>query len=364
MEGNKKLSNRQIKALVISTIVGVGILSLPNSLALANGNDGWIPIIIAGLLTAAIVAIIGRIFDLYPDKDFFQIGRELLGNWLFTLFLLIFSAYLIGLMSFLSRSLAELVRAFLLDTTPTEVIIITFILVTSYIAREEINIIGRLAYHIYPLIIVATLTLVIFSLPSVDFTNILPLFQSKMSDIPKGIRTSFFSFVGYEILFFSLPYSEKKDGRIRAALWAIGLVVLIYLVVFFITLAQYGEPGLKRQVYPTLSLVKEIDLPGFFVENLDGVAMAGWVLMVFSTMAPSYYSAAKIFSHLFGAKDHRLFVIPLLPIVYIVSLLPQNTITLVETLGKFLDYTGLIVIVLLPVLMYVIGLYRLRRKKR
>ena len=50
MAKENKLSNKQIKALVVSTTVGVGILSLPNRLAIANGNDGWIPLILSGLL--------------------------------------------------------------------------------------------------------------------------------------------------------------------------------------------------------------------------------------------------------------------------------------------------------------------------
>lgn len=364
MEGNKRVSNKQIRAMVVSTIVGVGILSLPNQLAMASGNDGWVSILVAGLLTIGVVVFIGKIFDIYPDKDFFQIGREVLGNGIFSIFLIILFAYFIALVAFLSRSLAELIRAFLLATTPTEVIIITFILCTSYIAREEINIIGRLAYHIYPLILISTAALIIVSIPGLDPTNILPLFQSNVKEVPGGIRTSFFSFVGYEILLFSFFYSEKKDGRLKSAIQGVLIVMVIYVTIFFTTLAQYGLHGLQRQAYPTLSLVKEIDLPGFFVENLDGVAMAIWVLIVFSTMAPSYYSAAKVFSNLLNVKDHSMFILPILPIAYIISLLPQNTVTLTETLGKFLDYSGLIVIVILPVLIYFVGIYKLRRNKK
>jgi len=43
---NDKITNIQMMILTVSTVIGVGILSLPASLSQRLGNDGWLLIII------------------------------------------------------------------------------------------------------------------------------------------------------------------------------------------------------------------------------------------------------------------------------------------------------------------------------
>lgn len=364
MGEENKLSSRQIRALIVSTTIGIGILILPNRIAIINGNDGWIPIILAGLLIIPIIIVMNRIFRLNPDKDFFTIGREVLGKWIFNIFLIIFFVYFIMAMSYIVRTLGELIKAFLLETTPIEVLIISFILVTSYIARDNIQIIGRAAYFIYPQILGFVIFLFLVTLPEIDFTNVLPVFQSDFSNIPKGIEVAFFSYLGYEILLFAFPYAEKKRDSLRPALSGLGMVILIYIIIFLLTLSQYGVHSLKSQTFPTLSLVKEVDLPGYFIENLDGLVMAFWVLVIFPTMASYYFASGMVLSNLFNTKDHSLFIVPIAPIVYIISLIPRNAVTLHEGLGRYTNYVAMFTIVIMPIIIYIVALFKTRRQNK
>lgn len=361
MGENSKISSKQIRALVVTTVVGVGILGLPNKIAVLLGNDGWIAIILGGLATVPSIILMNKIFELYPNKDFFQIGYEVLGKWIFNIFLLIFLFYFIMFIAFITRNLAEIVKAFLLETTPTEIIIITFMLATAYTARSNINIIGRAGYHVYPIIIGFVILLTLISLTEVDFTNMLPAFQSNLKDIPKGVILTFGSYTGFEILLFVIPYAEDRKETLKYSLMGMGVITLIYTIIFVISLSQYGLHHLQRQLFPTLALMKEIDLPGFFLENLDGLVMAIWVLVISGTMTPVYYATGNILSNLFSTRVHDLFILPLLPIIYIVSLIPQNLIEVNSYMGKAIDYSGLICIVLMPAIIYCVGYYKVRK---
>ena len=363
MKENSQLSSKQIRTIVITTIIGIGILGLPSNIAKVMGNDGWIGILLGGLLLLPLVVIINRIFIIYPGKDFFEIGYEVLGKWIFNGFLILFLIYFILLSAFIIRYLGEIVKAFLLGITPIEVLIISFILVTTYIARSEINIIGRMSYHIYPIIIGFVIFLTLITLTGVNFTEMLPAFQSNFRDIPKGLWISFFSYSGFEILLFTLPFSEEKNKNMRSSLIGVGMVIAIYLIIFIISLSQYGLEQLQRQIFPTLALIKEVDLPGFFIENLEGVVMSIWILAIFATIGPVYYSTGKIISNLVKIKSHDIFILPLMPIIYIISLMPQNLIELNEKLGRLIDYLGLICIVFMPIFIYLVGYFKLRRKK-
>lgn len=361
MKNLNKISSRQIKAMVVSTVIGVGILTLPNTIALVMGNDGWIAIILGGLFVIPFIIIINKIFELYPNKDFFQIGEEVLGKWIFNIFLIIFFSDFVLFCAFITRNLAEVIKAFLLLTTPIEFIIIAFIIVTSYIARSDIQIIGRASYHIYPIIIGFIVFLIMVTLTGLDFTNMLPVFQSGLKQLPKGIGITFFSYAGFEILLFVLPFAEEKDKTIKSSILGIYLVILIYTAISVISLSQYGLSYLKDQTFPTLSLVKEVDLPGLFIENLDGVVMSAWVIIVFGTLAPYYYSAGKILSNLFSTRSQELFILPLLPIIYIISIIPQNIVELGNTLGRIINYFSIASMILMPTMIYCIGYYKIRR---
>lgn len=361
MKKNNKVSPNQIRGLMVSTIVGIGILSLPNNVAVLVGNDGWITIILGGLLIIPVIIIINKIFEMYPNMSFFQIGELVLGKWIFNFLLILYLSYLIALMGFLTRNLGEIGKAFLLETTPIEVLIISFILVTTYIARSEIHIIARAAYHIYPIIIGLIIFLILVTLPSTDFTNMLPVFQSDIRQFPKSIMIGFFSYSGFEVLLFALPFVEDRKKGLWASLTGLGIVIIIYTITFVISLSQYGIKNLQRQTFPTLSIVKEIDLPGYFIENLDGLVTAIWILIVFASMAATYYFAGKILSNIFRTKDHSLFILPLLPFIYIISLIPQHMIQLGKELGGFIDYSGLILTVLMPITIYIVGYIRRRR---
>ncbi|WP_353095550.1 endospore germination permease [Tissierella praeacuta] len=364
MQRNNKISNKQIRALVVSTTVGTGILSLPNKISLVLGNDSWIGIIVAGLLVGIITIIINKIFHLYPDKDFFEIGKIVLGKWLFNVFLVCFLIYLIMSMAAISRNVGEILKAFLLENTPTEVMIISFILVTTYICRYEIQIIGRAAYHIYPIVIGLVIFLIVVSLTSVDFTNMLPVFQSNLKEIPNGISIGFFSFLGFEILLFSIPFTDDKKKTMSASLQGVVIVTIIYVIAFVLSLSQYGLHSLRRQSFPILSLIKEIDLPGYFIENLDGLFVSIWMLVIFGTMAPFYYSAGKILSNLFCTKDHSLFILPLAPLIYIIALIPKNIFQMGQQTINIVNYLGFISIVLMPIIIYSVGLFKSRRSSK
>ena len=363
MKDNQKMSSKQLKALVVTVVIGVGVLSLPSKIARIQGNDGWIPIILIGLLIILSLIIINKLFGLYPDKDFFEIGEEVLGKWIFKGFLIIFSIHFILSSASVARSLAEIIKAFLLVTTPTEVIIATFLIATSYLARSDTHMIGRASYHIYPIIIGLTIILTLISLTNVDLTNMLPVFQSNLKEMPKSLEIAFYSYSGFEILLFFIPLAEDREDTLRPALKAIGIVMAMYVTVFVLSLSQYGLDHLQRQTFPTLAMIKEIDLPGFFIENLDGLVVAIWILVIFGTMAPYYYCAGKVISKILNTRSHDLFIIPLLPIIYIISLMPPNIIELDSTLNQISDYIGIFSIIVMPAIIYFVGYYKVRRLK-
>lgn len=354
MNKDIKVSNIQVRGLIVSTAVGVGILSLPNALAETMGNKGWIAILISGILTLPVLAIINQLFKQNPNKDFFEIGDETLGIFIFTICKLIFLAYLIVFLSFITRNLGELIKAFLLPTTPISIIVLLFILSTSYIACYEIDVITRMGYILYPIIIMFAVIIVLIALPKADFTNLLPLSNIDIWTIPKGIGKSFFSFTGFEMIIFAIPFVENKDKVFQSCVYAIGTVTLIYIAIFIMTLSHFSIKQIQRQTYPVLQLVKNVDLPGYFVENLDGLIMAIWVIVIFATMAPAFFGSGKILAKIFKTKKHKYFIWGLIPVIYFLSLVPKDLIIINNIMLWYYNILALTSIIIIPSLMLLV----------
>ena len=364
MKKEPKISSIQVKGLIISSIIGVGVLSLPNTLANILEKDGWIPIIITGPLIILFLTIIIHMFRKNPGKDYFEIGRENLGDSLFTIFLLIFFVYLLIAAAFVVRNLGELIKAFLLPRTPMEVIIGSFILVTSYIATYEIDVIARTGYFIYPITIIFSILLILMALPRADFGNILPTFQADFRNIPKGILMTFFSYTGFEIILFAIPHVEDEENVLKSSISGIATVTIIYSALFIMTLTQFNIEQIQRQTFPVLMMAKLLDLPGYFLQNLDNIFLGIWVLVVFATLAPIYYGAGKIVSEIFKTKKHKYYILILAPIIYFLALWPKNIVEVYRRLGTIFNILGIISVLLLPLLLCIVSSIKGREAKK
>lgn len=355
MGDKNKISNEQIKALIVTIVVGVGVLSLPSDMAVRMNNDGWLGILIGGLITIPFIILIDKLFKLYPNKNLFEIGRDTMPNILFKLFMTIFLIYNIVLLSYVIRIFADTIKTYLLETTPTEVIVFSILLATSYIARSQLEVIARMAVMIYPIIIGFIIFLIIISIPSADFSNILPIFRVDYKAIIRGVLMSIFAYSGYEFILLVLPLAENPDKTLRYSLNGMFIIIGIYLLSFFISLSQYGIHQLKRQIWPTIALVKEVDLPGYFLQNLDGIVMALWVMVVYGTIGPALHFSGVILSDILNTKNHELYILPLIPVIYIISLLPKSLVETDETLGILLRPLSIIAIMIIPTILYILA---------
>lgn len=361
MIGKNKVSNQQIKDLLVTTVIGIGILSMPSQMAMLLDNDGWVAIIIGGLLIVPFILMINKIFEMFPGKNIFQIGREVLGNVIFIIFLILLIIYVVLVVSNTVRVFGEVIKAFLLETTPIEVIIITMLLSAAYLSRSGIEVLGRTATMVYPILIGLIIFIVAVGIPDSDFTNIFPIFNSDFRKLPKALMTALYSYAGYEIIVLAYPVSESKKDNLKYALRGIFIVIGIYVVTFIVTLSQFGIGQLKSEIWPTIAVANKIDLPGYFLENLDGIVLALWVIVVYATIGPLLYSGGRYLASLFKTKSHDLFILPLIPVIYTVSLLPDNIVEVYDALSNIFSYIAISSIIVIPAVIFIVALIKKRK---
>ena len=362
-QNNEKISTSQMVSILILIIVGTGILTLPRSLAETVGTDGWIVIFLGGVITTALVYLMSLIIKKMPGKNYMEILTETITKPVAYIVVGIFILYTLILNSFLLRIFGEVIKMFLLLRTPIEVIMFAMLLTCIYLVRRGIETLGRLAELLLPVIILINLPLFLLTIQGTDFSNLLPLFQTPLLDLIKAIPIPFFSFLGFEIMLVFGVFYNKPSMAPKSGIYTMVIVTFFYLFLNTMVLARFGIYQTKHLIWPTLSLFKTIEFPGLFIENVESVVMVMWVSIVFMSIAPFYLSNTLLIAHITDSKDHNMFALPLLPLMYFISLYPDSMAATYHYLDIFTKYASTFIAIIVPVLVLIVLAIKKRRKE-
>ncbi|MCQ1529081.1 GerAB/ArcD/ProY family transporter [Lutispora saccharofermentans] len=357
---NDVISPYQIAMITIMTIVGVGIFSLPSQLAKTAGTDAWFIIIIGGIINMIALYIILVLANRFPGRTFSEFTGEIIGKVPAILLNLIYAAYFAIFIAYEARLLNEVVKVFLLFRTPSEVIIISLILVCTYAVRGGVECIGRVMELFFPVLFIPLFFILLPGMAGFKMTNMLPVFQDIPSKILLSIPIMSLSFAGYEVLLFYIGFMDKPNKSYLSAPIAMAFITLSYVVITVLCFSVYGENLIKELQWPLLGYVRSINLPGLFIERLDGVMLGIWVFTVFTTMISFYFALTYSLSKIFGASEQKQFVLPMVPLIYYIALIPDNVAQINRYATYVFQYFGRILIFIVPLMLLIIA--KLRKK--
>ncbi|SHI52204.1 GerAB/ArcD/ProY family transporter [Lutispora thermophila] len=358
IKNNDTISPYQITMIVIMTIVGVGIFSLPAQLADTAGSDSWFVILIGGLLNLMPLNIILMINNRFPNKTLPEYAQDIVGKVPGKIITAIYAIYFIIFVAYEVRIINEVIKSSLLLRTPSEVIMLTMILTATYAVRGGVECVARVMEMFFPLLFIPLFLIMIPGIADLDLTNIMPVFYNLSSKILVSLPNMALSFAGYEVLMFYVGFMENPKKAYKSANIGIIFVTVLYMVIIILCLTMFGVTMLKDSIWPLLGYVRDIDLPDLFLERLDAVMLAIWLFTVYTTIVSLYFVVTYSISKILGTKEQKQFVLPLVPIIYYMALLPQNIVYLKEMENFLFQYLGIILIFLIPIVLLVIAWIR------
>lgn len=363
MEDNKDIiSINQMIFILILTMVGTGILTLPRNLAEVAAYDHWIILLVGGLVAMVVITIYAWIIRLKPNKPYFEILCHSLTKPIAYLVGFLYMVYVVGMIGLLTRLFGEVIKVYLLNRTPIEVINISILASCIYLSRKGIEVLGKMITLLFPTIIVVTIFVFSLSFIKSDLKNLLPVFQITFTQILKGMPVTILSFLGLEmILFFGVNLDKPKESIKSVA--AVGAVVLFYLLIIVATFAKFGSIQIKNLIWPTLDLFDTIELPGLFIENIQVIVMSAWVITVFTTIAPMYLAGVTMAKSITKSKDQAYLAAPLLPFIYFSSLIPKSLAHLYKIVDKYTKYFASIMVFLIPLIVLISLLIQVKISK-
>lgn len=350
---NDRVSIPQMVNILVLTIIGIGILTLPRELAEVVGTDGWLVLIVGGVISMVIAFLHGLIIQLFPGKDFFEILEYTLTKPLAYIICIFLCTYFLVNIGLIVRIYGTVIKILLLPRTPEPLVGIMMLLTVVYLVRVGIEPMARLSNILFPITVVFVVILFALSFYEADFQNLLPVFQSSPLKIIEASNIVIYSFLGFELLLIFGTHLKEPQKATRIGPIVVGIVLVFYLLLNTSIIGNFGVDQTKSLIWPTFNVFRTIELPGAFIENVELLVMAIWIFSIFMTVAPFYLGTTILLGDIMAVKEHNYFALPILPLIHIIGVYGEGLAEVYEDLTVFTDYAAYPVILAIPLLIFI-----------
>ncbi|MBI6873774.1 GerAB/ArcD/ProY family transporter [Clostridium aciditolerans] len=334
------ITSTQVMTFMLNAQVGVGILSLPASLAKTVGHDGWICVIAANFISIISGILITFFLKRYHNKSILEINKLLYGKYIGTFNNYILVIYTYVLPAYILREFVELIKIAILRNTPA-IILSFFVMIPSiYLVWYGLKNVCRYG-SIFYFSIATMMVLLILVSKNIRLTFLQPVGESGIRTIIKGTGTVTLSFLGYELLAFICPNVMEKNKITKSAITAIFLAGFFYTSVVIVSTGIFGENRLKFMMFPLFSLTRTYK--SMLLERVDLFFISFWMPVMAGAIRAYYFCAYYNSYKLLNIKNKKVLITLCTIIIVLISRIPKDQIQ-ISNFEKIVSIYGIAVI--------------------
>ncbi|MEG1148297.1 MAG: endospore germination permease [Niameybacter sp.] len=352
---NANVSVRQIKILFILQMFNMSMLILPRIAGKMAGHDGYLLPILAFAFGAVYVWSIVSLLERFPGEGLDTIAPKVVTK---VLGMILIGVYIIKIIigaGLEVRMFAEMVSQVLLPKTPLPVIILILLFAVHYLIKSGLEASGRMAEIVAYFVFVPFAFVLAMVAVKTDYKQLMPFGTANPEGVIRGAYFVSMTFMPLEFMLIignlvSKPYKLKSVG-----LYAIGVISILEVILIGFTFTGVGMVTATKQIWPVLTLMQSIQLPGSFVENQEIFMMAWWILSVYMYISGAMYVASLTMSRLAHFNRQNVTVMPLIPIVFFISMIPGSLSESYSYLVNFNSKWGLSFLLIIPLVLLLIA---------
>ena len=360
MEYPRQITAIQAAAVLISSIIGVGVLPLPLFAVRAANTGATLVTLLAILLASFGLWLITKLGMRFPTLSFGEYSEIILGKWLAMIGTVLVVLFFAILTSLAAREFGEVVITAVLKKTPLEVTVIVMLLLATLSARSDITTFTYLHHFYLPIIVFPAILIVALSLKNAQVVSILPIWGNNPPAMVHGVLVVAALFQASFVYTMVIPAMRNPKRAMKASFWGMFIAGGLYLSIVIASVGVFGSEETSNLLWPTLELAKTTTLPGNILERLDAAFLAVWVTAVFTTLFSTYYFTIHTFSKLIRLRDHKVLSLFVLPFLFAAAMYPENITHMYEIITA-VGRMGLLVTIAYPMLLLIVAF--IRRKK-
>ncbi|KJS12324.1 MAG: hypothetical protein JL56_12945 [Desulfotomaculum sp. BICA1-6] len=303
-----KISCTQTVYLLINLVGATAVVFLPAITAQDAGRDAWMVPLLTTLPAIYLALVIATLGKRYPGQTLIQYLQTALGTWPGKAAGLFYLFYFVHTNAFIIREFGELMITIIMPETPLVVFHVLILLLCAWAIRGGLEVLARVMEFTWPLIIILFMTAILLTANEIEPQRLFPVLENGIMPIisaslaPTGWRGEII------LLAMFLPFMARPREGGRCAIMAVVAIGVILTADALINTAVFG-PVVARMTFPTFSLVRMVSVANF-IERIDAVLVAIWVIGMFGKIALFYYATVLGAAQLANVKDYRPLVLP------------------------------------------------------
>lgn len=320
--------------------LGIGLITLPGEMAKIAGTDGWIAIILGGVISIIASVIIILLMKKYPNGTIIDLVAHYFGNWARKLAAIIFVGYFALITAVTLIHVILFIQLWILPFTNIYILFLLMMIPMFMLVSHDVHILGRYAVFVFFMSFWLVL-IYLMPLKYANFLHLLPIIKEGWAPVLEAVEKAIYSYLGFEIALFLYPYLDKKEYAMRGVIIANILSILAFTIVTIIVFTFYSPDEITIFSEPALTILKVIELK--FIERLEIIFFSFYLFIISTTIIPYLFFTVYCTKRLFLKKFHRLhvfifFAFTFIYIVYIPPTFFQNM-----TVKNFAEKTGFVI---------------------
>lgn len=328
--------------VLLTTCIGAQSIIVSNEIFTKAQQFAWGSCILGGVLFGGVTLLMVWLTLQFPGQTIVEISTCLWGRWAGRLVNIWFLLLFLGQICTIVQGFSKVIALFMFDRTPTEVIALFFFSVCVYCALQDVGTIIRIQQFLFATTMFPLLLVWGSGTISMQLDALQPLWPIPWGALGNGALETWNIFSGYEIVFLLGPYLVAGQRRelLHKTCIAFAGMTLLYAFIMMLVIGVLTVAGAQAVPYPSLMVVRSVELPGTFIERLENYLLLTWIPVVFDTIAIMMFAAADILRRMAGHKEHQVMLTAVAPLLYNCAILldlPQRY----QMVGQAILWMGL-----------------------
>ena len=282
---------------------------------------------ISALIGLAEVGLMLYIMDSCGHRSLPELLPSLMPRWMAGVILMLYAVVHVCYTAMAVRYQSEGIAAFMLETTPSDVIGIALLLTATFLLQRGIRQLARVSELLFWIILIPLLAVFLTAAGQMDKGELRTLLSVDTAGLFRELLQTLplvFS-LNYILFFYGASKPEKKS---RAAIWSGVAASLSGLAAFLLILVgMFSLAGMARIYHPMGELVRVINAsPYSLFERLDLFFLATRTML---NLAMSLYAACRAVAGAFGLGDLRGLLPVMMTMAFLLASLSQQIQVLV-----------------------------------
>lgn len=289
----------------------------------AGETAGWLALLIAGALAAALFWPVGVVLASVPGGTVIDLARQAAGAP---------AAMATGLLIFLSltyhsglllRETAEMTVSAVYPHTPQTFVIVALAACALYGAAMPITSLVRLGRMFLPALILSLLLVLVGSFGWGQTRYLLPIWGPGPGVLLVRSAKLLWAYLPFLFVLMAAGQLRDRQQMAPAGMVAMGIASIMAAVITVVLLMVFPMPLGATITFPLHHMARLV-LGGRFFERTEGIWTLVWVFGLAYHLAALWHTAASAYAAAFALPSHRAAVVATATVAVIISLFPQD----------------------------------------